>query len=272
VQLLANPGVETSGPDLSKVGATARGVSLTTVTGNVTLSTPQTYSGKHVTGFLTIRSTGVVIEDCAIDAGVDCGSGAGIDPYSPVIRYSTIGLPTGGLTNGSGIALYHGSYAIERCLIQGYADGLRICGTSPASVAECYVRCWAVDAIDDHCDGLQDPCGHEGDLVVVRSLIDGADRSGIGAGSQAALARSNDFGASNSTGRTFYEDNFVMSQNFGIMLNDMDIMDAAACVATVTGTIFGSCPGGFSTHTGTSPGRVTWSGNTRFSDGATVAF
>lgn len=246
------------GPNLALVGATARGVTLSPVSGNVTLSTPGTYAGKHVSGQIIVRSTGVVIEDCQIDEGIDCRDASG-NYFSPVVRYCTLGLATGS-GNAQEIGIYHGGYTIERCLIEGFSDGLRVCGAPGVTATECYVRLFAANA-SAHCDGLQDPCGYEGDVTVTRCFVDAWDHSGTGAGVNAALGRQSSWGEGGNSGATLFDGCYTTSANKHLAFRNGDVQSAGMTI-TVRGHIFGPAGGAICDHADTGVSHFVWTGNT----------
>lgn len=262
VQLgLDKTGLTVSGPDLSLVGATARGAVLTTVNGNLTVNTANAViSGKRITGQLIVRAAGVVVRDCAIEQGVDCRLGGGTY-YAPRFEFCTIGLHGGASDNAQHIAIYHGVYDAYRCLLQGFSDGARICGPGSATLTECFIRVWA-DGAAAHCDGIQDPCGYQGNLTVQRCYVDAIDGSSFHAGTNAAITRADDWNEGGNPGWTLIDSNFLASQNKAFHLVKMD-MQGSSARATITNNILGTIGGAILDRTGTSTSRITWTNNRR---------
>jgi hypothetical protein len=129
ITLSTETATESEWPDETTTGATTPG-SLIAVSGNITLSTAQTYEGRYVTGQIRVTASSgtVTIRNCIIDFRAGSNSHA-INTVSSgatvIVEDCEMFCPMDGVNNMS-IALYGNRWIARRCYVHhSYADAFR---------------------------------------------------------------------------------------------------------------------------------------------------
>lgn len=136
------------------------GTSLTTVTGDVKLSTPgQIYEGKHVTGSIYIAADNVIVRKSQIDGNV-VNHNDGDKSFT--IEDSTVGKE-GSCTIDT--AIDESNYTATRVKVVGHGDGFGDSGAGNILIQDSFVKLCATTA-EYHSDGIQGYLG--GTNVVIR--------------------------------------------------------------------------------------------------------
>ncbi|MBI3898244.1 MAG: discoidin domain-containing protein [Gammaproteobacteria bacterium] len=140
------------------------GTALTTINGDVTLSTPgQVFENKRVTGSITVAADGVVIRNSEVYGEI--GNWNGGNPFRYTVTDSTIGPPSG---CNSTSAVGAGRFTAKRLYIRNTSDGFRISHNDVTIEDSFVILC---SSPGDHSDGIQ---GYEAGInnVIRHNTID----------------------------------------------------------------------------------------------------
>lgn len=135
-------------PDAINTGPRITEASMTTVTGTITLNTPQTYENRIVEGTIVITSSNVIVRNCIIRMpssgtairGVFCATAGATNI---LIEYVRIEVPAGNRSYNQGYCIQGSGYTARRCDFSGTVDGLSIAGVNQrasVTVEGCYIH------------------------------------------------------------------------------------------------------------------------------------
>jgi hypothetical protein len=219
------------------------GVTLTTVNGDVTLSTPgQVFEGKRVTGSIYVAANNVTIRNVEVHGRVSGHVNGGGHPFT--IEDSTVGPPTGCLAVEA-VAYEH--YTARRVHVRNVGDAFRVSGDD-VLIQDSYVSLCSRPG--DHSDGIQ---GYQGGLNVAISH-NTIDQRG------AADVTSPIFFADNSRSAVI-RDNLLAGGGYTLRIHDDFNPDVGPWVITGNRIVDGSWNNGPAATDNTSCATTTWSDN-----------
>lgn len=155
-------------PTAANTGVPA-GTTLTTVTGDVIVSTPNTViDGKKISGNVDIRAAGTIIKNSEIGGFIVNDNTSSF--YAFTVRDSTVG-PATGCSSWQNGGIGTKNYTVEGVKLRGFTDGLRIAGSN-VLIKDSFVTLCGND-VNAHSDGIQ-AYGAAGatNIVIDHNVID----------------------------------------------------------------------------------------------------